>query len=180
LSDVEPTEPAASRVTPLIERYALGGGILAYAVDGLAVEQERARPGPGAWSIAELVAHLLDSDLVYSDRMKRVIAEDNPMLVAFDESAWVARLGYQESSIGEAVELFSLNRRRTEAILRRLGDADFARAGNHSEVGRVTLAGLLATITNHVDHHLRFLYAKRANLGAGLPPRYTSEAIVSY
>jgi uncharacterized damage-inducible protein DinB len=166
-----------SRSTPLIDRYASGGAILAYAVSGLTAEQEHAHPGPGEWSITQLVAHLLDADLVYAERMKRVIAEDDPPLVAFDENAWAARLGYETASVEEGVSLLAGNRRWMTAILRRCADADFARAGSHSEAGRVTLAGLLATATNHLDHHLRFLYAKRANLGVALPPRYGSEAL---
>ena len=165
------------RSGPLIDRYASGGAILAYAVAGLTPEQQTARPGPGAWSIAELAAHLLDADLVIADRMKRVIAEDEPVLQAFDENAWLERLDYQSDSIEEAVDLLSANRRWMTRTLRRLPDADFARAGRHTERGRVTLAELLATATNHVDHHLRFLYTKRANLGVALPPRYGSEAL---
>jgi hypothetical protein len=165
------------RCTPLIDRYASGGAILAYAVAGLTTEQEAARPGPGAWSVAELAAHLLDSDLVHADRMKRVIAEDEPVLQAFDENAWVARLGYQAIPVAESVELLSANRRWMTRVLRGCTDADFARAGRHTERGRLTLAELLATSTHHVDHHLRFLYAKRAKLGVALPPRYGSEAL---
>ena len=37
----------------------------------------RAYPIAGTWSIAELVAHVLDSDLVFADRIKRLIAEDS-------------------------------------------------------------------------------------------------------
>jgi uncharacterized damage-inducible protein DinB len=161
----------------LIDRYAMGGAILAYAVSDLTREQEQARPGPGAWSAAELVAHLADTDLVYAERMKRVIAEDDPQLLGFDESAWIARLGCDAMLVEEAVNLLAANRRWMTQVLRRCVDADFARAGNHSERGRVTLADLLATVTNHLDHHLRFLYAKRANLGVALPPRYSSEAL---
>ncbi|MCA1686933.1 MAG: DinB family protein, partial [Planctomycetia bacterium] len=163
------------RSSPLVDRYASGGAILAYAVLGLTPEQEQARPGPGAWSVAELAAHLLDSDLVYADRMKRVIAEDDPILLAFDENAWVEKLDYRELPVGDSIDLLSANRRRMSRILRRCADADFVRAGRHSERGRVTLAELLATATHHVDHHLRFLYAKRAKLGVALPPRYGSE-----
>lgn len=171
------THAKQTRSAPLIERYASGGPILMYAVSGLTHEQGLAHPGPGDWSVAQLVAHLLDADLVYADRMKRVIAEDDPPLQAFDENAWAARLGYEETSVEEAVSQLAANRRRIAAILRRCSDADFARSGRHSEAGKVTLAGLLATVTNHVDHHLRFLYAKRANLGVALPPRYASEAL---
>lgn len=166
-----------ARSTPLIDRYVSGGAILGYAVAGLNTEQETARPGPGAWSVVELTAHLLDADLVFSDRMKRVIAEDEPVLQAYDENAWVARLGYQGAPAGEAVALLAANRRWLARVLRGLTDADFARAGRHTERGRVSLAELLALATNHIDHHLRFLYAKRARLRVALPPRYGSEAL---
>ncbi len=111
--------------------------------------------------------------------MKRVIAEDNPPLMAFNENLWAERLAYAESSVEEAVNLIAANRRWMTRVLRACGDADFARAGTHSEAGRKTLAELLSTATNHIDHHLRFLYLKRANLGAALPPRYCSEQLGS-
>jgi hypothetical protein len=111
--------------------------------------------------------------------MKRVIAEDNPTLLAFDENAWIERLGAATISVEEAVNLLAANRHWMTKILRRCSDADFARAGTHSERGRQTLAELVATMTNHLDHHLRFLHGKRANLGVALPPRYASEALPS-
>ena len=180
-SDVSTTpEPTSGRSRPLIERYALGGSVLAYAAGGLTREQETTPTRPGAWSVAALVAHLLDADLVYADRMKRVIAEDDPVLVAFDQDAWAARLGYDATDVAESLALFTANRRRTAAVLRTLPDADFARAGRHTADGRVNLAGLLATVTNHLDHHLRILYTKRANLGVAIGPRYPSQDLPTY
>ncbi len=163
------TEP----IEGLIARYASGAEILVYATQQLTREQEQARPGPGQWSLAELVTHLLDADLVYADRMKRIIAEEEPTLQAFDEEAWVARLGGHEMSVEEAVNLFAANRHWMTGLLRRLGASDFNRAGNHTVAGRQTLAQVVATIANHVDHHLKFLYGKRGNLGVALYPRYT-------
>jgi uncharacterized damage-inducible protein DinB len=163
------------REAPLIERYAAGGPVLAYAVSGLAPDHEKARPGPGDWSIAQLVAHLVDSDLVLADRMKRVLAEEEPVLQAFNENAWAERLGYEATSVEEAVNLLAANRHWMAAVLRRAPEADFARAGNHTERGRQTLAEVLSACVNHLDHHLRFLYAKRSNLGVAVPPRYTAQ-----
>ncbi len=158
----------------VIDRYAAGGPLLQYAVSELHSPHELATPGPGDWSIAELVAHLLDSDLVIADRMKRVIAEDEPVLLAFDENAWIRRLDSHAMPIHEAVSLFAANRHWMARILRRCPESDFPRFGMHSETGRKTLAELLAGAVGHLDHHLRFLYAKRANLGTALPPRYTA------
>jgi uncharacterized damage-inducible protein DinB len=157
----------------VIARYAAGGPLLVYAAAGLTPEQETARPGPGRWSIAELVAHLLDADLVYAERMKRVIAEDRPMLLSFDENAWVDRLGAQAMPVEEAVNLFAANRQWMTRLLRLCAEADFVRVGVHSEAGPQTLAEIVTRVAHHVDHHLKFLYAKRANLGVSLYPRYT-------
>ncbi len=157
----------------LIERYALGGSVLLYAVHGLSAEQASARPGPGAWSITELAAHLVDSDLVGIERMKRVIADDEPSLLNYDEDAWISRLRSQEMPVEEAVNLFAANRHWMTRVLRGCPEEDFRRAGVHSVRGRMTLAELLSGYAGHLDHHLRFLYGKRANLGTAVQPRYS-------
>ncbi len=161
----------------LIDRYAAGGPLLAYALTGLAAEHYKARPGPGVWSLGELVTHLVDSDVVGSDRMKRVIAEPGPILLAYDQDAWIARLGGDDLDPAEAVALFAANRRWTTSILRRVDEADFARFGDHTERGRETLAHLITGYVRHLDDHLRFLYAKRANLGIATVPRYSADSI---
>ncbi|WZO97148.1 DinB family protein [Isosphaeraceae bacterium EP7] len=160
-------------VQDLIDRYEVGGPLLAYAVTGLELSHAIARSGPGAWSIAELVAHLLDADLVGSDRMKRVIAEENPTLLAFDQDAWIARLDSHAMPVDEAVRMFVDNRRWMARILRGLPDTDYSRSGLHTERGPLTLAELVAGYVSHLDHHLRFLYAKRASIGVAIQPRYS-------
>jgi uncharacterized damage-inducible protein DinB len=157
----------------IVDRYAAGGPLLSYATQGLTRPQETARPGPGAWSINELVVHLLDADLVYGDRMKRVLAEENPTLQAFDENAWISRLEAQEMPLEETVNLFVAHRHWMTRLLKRRPESDFARAGSHTQAGRKTLADLVVSAANHLDHHLTFLYGKRGNLGVALYPRYT-------
>jgi hypothetical protein len=95
--------------------------------------------------------------------------------LAYDENAWIARLHPHALSCDEAVKLFAANRRWTTAILRQCGPDVFARAGTHTESGRKTLTDLVSGYVHHLDHHLRFLYAKRANLGVSLYPRYAAE-----
>ena len=158
-----------------IDRYDAGAELLRYAAQGLTPEQEQARPGPGAWSIAELVAHMVDSDVVGIERMKRVIAEDEPTLQAYDQDRWIARLDSQSMPVAEAVALFNANRAWMTRILRKCSEGDFARSGNHTEDGPKTLAKLLVGYVGHLDYHLKYLYAKRANLGVSLYPRYSTE-----
>lgn len=168
---------AASRRSSLdaiLDRYAAGGPILVQAAHGLTPEAATARPGPGAWSLAEVIAHLLDTDLVLTDRIKRVIAEDRPDLPAFDENAWVERLRSDAMPPDEAAALFALNRTWMARVLRNLDEADYARVGVHSRLGPQTLAEVVSKAINHLDHHLKFVYDKRAKLGLAIYPRYPS------
>lgn len=159
----------------LIQRYADGGPILVDATVGIPEERLRTRIGPGEWSVAELVAHVVDSDLTASDRMKRVIAEENPLLVNCEETLWVQSLDYTNTPVEETVALFAANRKLTARVLRTLSEETFARQGKHTVDGPVTLAGIVEKYIRHLDLHLRFLYGKRENLGCPVPPRYSAQ-----
>jgi uncharacterized damage-inducible protein DinB len=152
----------------LIERYAAGADVPAQSIEGLSRQDLLAFPVPGTWSIQQIILHLMDSDLIASDRMKRVAAEDHPTLVGYNETAFAKTLAYDQVSAQEAAEVFRLNRRITAELLRRLPDTAFARTGLHTERGEVSLENLLETYTQHVDHHLKFIREKRKLLGKPL------------
>src|SRR5271168_1460639 len=95
----------------LIESFAAGGEALRQAVQGLSREELLARPGPGDWSIQELVIHLADSDAIAIDRMKRILTENNPTLLYADETAYIDRLLPDEQSLEDALTLFEVGRR---------------------------------------------------------------------
>jgi hypothetical protein len=145
----------------LIERYAAGASRPRGAIAGLSREQLNAFPVPGTWSIQQIVLHLMDSDLIGSDRMKRVAAEEQPTLIGYDETAFSQKLFYGELDPELACDIFEKNRLLTAEILRRLDDAAFQRTGNHNERGRVSLAELLETYVDHLEHHLKFIHEKR-------------------
>lgn len=149
----------------LIEQYERGGDDLRMAVRGLERPDLLVHPVPGTWSIQEIVIHLADSDLILADRMKRIIAEDNPQLIGFDESKFAKNLSYNEQSVEDAVTVFELNRRNFARVLKKLPDAAFNRIGTHNERGPLTLAAMLETTVNHLKHHMEFIVSKREKLG---------------
>lgn len=149
----------------LIEQYEAGSAQLRRAVAGLTPEELRARPGPGAWSVLEVVVHLADSDAISIDRMKRIVTEDNPPLLYADETAYVSKLHTHEQDLDDALLLFETGRRQWARVLRRLPDEAFLRVGTHNRRGKVTLGELVEAYVQHVDDHLKFIVAKRANLG---------------
>ena len=80
-----------------VDQYVAGAAKPAQAIAGLSREQLNAFPVPGTWSIQQIVIHLMDSDLIGADRMKRVAAENRvPTLIGYDETAFAKELFYGE------------------------------------------------------------------------------------
>jgi len=153
----------------LVERYAAGATLPAAAIAGLTRQQLNAFAVPGTWSIQQIVIHLMDSDLIGADRMKRVAAEDRvPSLIGYDESAFVRNLFPDQLDPRLACEVFEKNRLLTAEVLRRLPEAAFQRTGDHNEHGIMTLAELVQNYADHLDHHLKFIREKRTLLGCPL------------
>src|SRR5271165_5663252 len=148
----------------LIEEFEACGPRLRHAVAGLSPEELTARPGPGDWSILELVIHLTDSDSIAIDRMKRMLIEDDPPLLYADETAYVRRLAPHEQSLEDALTLFEVGRRQFARVLRALPDEAFDRRGTHNRRGVLTVGAMVKDYIEHVDHHLAFLAGKRARL----------------
>lgn len=152
----------------MIDLYAAGAEKLSLGIRGLTAEDLKCLPSDpkvGKWSIQQLVVHLADAEQVTADRMKRVIAEDNPPLVAFDENKWTANLHYDGQSAEDAAKLVELTRKQMAIVLRELPDNAFTRSGMHSESGKKTLASLVEGAVKHLEHHLNYLHAKRAAMG---------------
>jgi len=152
----------------VIDEYEAGAKKLRASIEGLSNKQMLWIPpldgGVGLWSIKEVVIHLMDSDLIGSDRMKRIVAEDNPLLIGYNEDRFASRLFYQHQSVEDALALFEINRRQFTLVLRKLSPETFERTGIHNESGKVTLGDQVKKYNEHLDHHLGFIARKREML----------------
>jgi len=147
-----------------IDAYLAGSAELLKSIWGLTHDQLHAKPADGSWTIHQIVIHMLDSDLIGTDRMKRIACMDKPLIAAYDENAMVQLPGTSELNAFAACDLFQKNRHMTATILRHLPATAWDRFGIHTESGKVTLGELLVKYTQHLDHHLKFIAAKRARL----------------
>jgi uncharacterized damage-inducible protein DinB len=145
----------------LIAQYLMGPELLRRAVAGMSKEQLLARPIPGKWSTQEVVCHLAEYEPIYADRMKRVIALEEPELLKGDPQLFAARLAYNHRDIEEELALIELTRKQMSRILRTLAPEGFQRRGRHSRDGVLTLEVLLQRITDHIPHHIRFIEEKK-------------------
>ena len=149
----------------IIERYEKGGDDLRMAIKGVKRDDLLAHPVAGTWSIQEIVMHLVDTDLILADRMKRIIAEENPTLIGFNETLFAKGLHYDEQSVDDAVTIFELNRQNFARVLKKLPAEAFDRTGTHNERGPLKLSAVLEMAVSHLKHHLGFIVQKREKLG---------------
>jgi hypothetical protein len=147
-----------------IEVYCAGGAELVRAFWGLSHAQLHAKPADGSWTLHQNAIHMMDSDLIGSDRMKRIACMENPLLCGYDETAFCNLPGSDQLNAFSACEIFQKNRAMTATILRALPDATFQRTGIHTESGKVSLAQMIDKYIEHLRHHLVFIATKRRRL----------------
>jgi hypothetical protein len=153
-------------ISEWIKQYEAGAKQLRDAVAGLTRAQLLWKPpaelNVGLWSIQEIVIHMADADAIGVHRLKRVIAEEKPLLIGYDESAFVRSLSYDDQSIDEALTLFELARKSVLVPLKKVPPETFSRIGIHNEVGAIRLDDFVHKYVEHLDHHLDFIRRKRA------------------
>ncbi len=148
-----------------IDAYVAGPAQLRRVVADLTQDQLRARPVPGKWSTLEVVCHLVDSEQAWCHRLKRVIAEERPLLIGYDQSRFTALLAYHQHDVQEELALFEGMRHQMARILRGVPADTWQRTCIHSEYGLMTLGEMLQTEVEHVPHHIKHILDKRRALG---------------
>jgi hypothetical protein len=148
----------------MLDAYLDGPMQLGRCLTGMTAESLRARPVPGKWSTLEVVCHLVDSEQAWCHRLKRVIVEDKPLLIGYDETRFAAGLSYHEHDLEDELSLMDGMRRQMACILRSLADTAWSRTCIHSERGLMTLSEMLEAEVEHVPHHITHILEKRKAL----------------
>src|SRR5918995_2049325 len=94
-------------------------GALARAVATLTPEKLRKPEAEGKWSIAQVLRHLADTDLVWGWRMRLILAQDRPTITGFDQDLWAERLDYANADPNESLETFAVLRRDNLRLIER-------------------------------------------------------------
>lgn len=150
-----------NEVPELLERYRRGPEVIATLMTGAAGAELDFKPTPEKWSLRQIAAHLADAEIVAADRFRRIIAEDNPTLIGYDQNAWAANLNYGKRKTSESVDLFRRLRADCYELLKDLAPETFARRGNHSERGTMTLRDQLQSMAEHAESHARQIQQAR-------------------
>jgi DinB superfamily len=140
------------------------------AVRGLTEAQLAKRPLPGKWSIKEIVAHLADGEMILGSRYRFVAAHERPVIIGYDQDAFVVMLGVGNTTTADLLDDFALARAVNLGLLDRLPAESFDRIGIHSERGEESILKMLHMVAGHDVHHLRQIETIRVGL-FGAPKR---------
>ena len=141
------------RINSLLSGYLAGVSTLSSFLT-LPDELLYRRPQPESWSAAEIIHHLADAELVNSISIRRIIAEDEPMLRSWDQAEYCRALDYQRRPLLHAVGTISALRHSNVELLAELSDEQWIRTGIHAVAGRMDLRSVVAEAIAHLDEHL--------------------------
>lgn len=137
----------------LIAQYVAGYGEVLKNLAGFPPESLTAHPIPGKWSAAEIVHHLADSETTSALRLRRLLAEDHPLIQGYDQDQYAANLHYTEREIAPALQAFRFARETTTQLIHLMTDEDWHREGTHSESGSYTTEDWLRIYAAHAHNH---------------------------
>lgn len=147
-------EKGDTELEDLIKEYSLGYTMIWDAIEGLTEEELRYKPAPNKWSIHQILIHVTDSEISATPRLKKVLAEDEPILVSFDQDAWANTLSYDLLDREQYLHLFKLLRTSMQPILDNLTSEQSRRVGMYIDQERFTFKQLLEFRVQHVRDHL--------------------------
>ena len=147
----------------LIARYKGGHAEVVDALRGIAADELDWRPAPGEWSAREVVHHLADSETISGVRLRRLLVEEAPAIQGYDQEEYARKLHYQHRPMEPALQAFQAARATTAQLLDAMGDADWRRAGVHSESGAYSAEAWLGIYAEHAHLHANQI---RQNRGA--------------
>lgn len=126
------------------------------ALVGALTDDELRRPeSEGKWSIADVVGHLVDAELVHGYRLRMMLTHDEPALAGYDQDAFVERMRFDVADIGRCLDELAMLRDRNLRLLATLRPDERSRAVVHGERGRETVEMTITLIAGHDLVHLQ-------------------------
>ena len=147
----------------ILAALAAGPRHIGLALRGRSDDALALQPAPGEWSARQALEHLLYAEELLATRIGRLLEEDGPDLAA--KAVWAETPASDEGSAdtGEPASMLASRigelRHGTVGRLAGLDEADWGRAGQHPEWGRVTVLSQAAYFARHEASHLAQLVA---------------------
>jgi len=124
-------------------------------VSGASASKLRKKPAPGKWSIAEILAHLADVELVVGYRTRTILGAPGSPIQAFDQDKWAQAMRYGKADPRRSLERFIAYRKANVDLMKSLSTAEWKYHGMHAERGEESIETIARLAAGHDINHLR-------------------------
>lgn len=121
----------------------------------LGKKEMKRRPAPNQWSIAEILAHLSDAEVVGSWRLRLIMGSNGTPIAAFDQDVWAQKFDYANRDPKHSLKAFRALRENNLTLLKSVPKKLWENHGMHSERGKETIAHIVRMFAGHDLNHLR-------------------------
>jgi uncharacterized damage-inducible protein DinB len=128
---------------------------LARLIQGLDKQRLTRRPAPGTWSMAEILAHLADAEVVAAWRLRLVLGQNGATIQSFDQNVWAETFNYEHRDSRVSLETFRMLRMSNLLLLESIPEKLWENYGTHQERGKETVAHIVSMYAGHDLNHLR-------------------------
>ena len=148
-----------------VKLLAAAPGKLARLLKDVTPARARKRPAPEKWSIAEIVAHVADTEIVGGYRVRAILGAPGGQIIGFDQDAWVTALHYEKRDLRKAFEQYRALREANVALYKTLTPEQWKHYGMHNERGAESVETIARLFAGHDLNHFqqieRILAAKK-------------------
>jgi len=137
-----------------LESFLNTHGQLVNAVQGLSEEQQKWKSSPEAWSVQEVVSHLVDHSFVISFRIRDILAGTTAQLPAFNQNAWVSGQQANRGQLSDILDAFHAILEYNSLLIERLSEEELAKTGVNFKGETVNIKTIIQGFTRHVQGHL--------------------------
>ncbi len=123
------------------------------ALKGLTRKQMMTRPAPDKWSIAEILAHLAEAELVGGFRMRLILGANGTVIQPFDQDVWASAFDYAHRDPEQSLEMFGVLRQANFGLLKSLPKKMWNYYGMHQERGKETITRIVRMFAGHDMNH---------------------------
>jgi hypothetical protein len=128
---------------------------LAALIRGKSKKQLTRRPAPGKWSVAEIMAHLADAEVVVSWRLRQTLCSNGVSIQPFDQDAWANTLNYAGQDARDSLERYRVLREGNLVLLKGIPKPLWDNYGVHQERGNESVGHIVRMMAGHDVNHRR-------------------------
>ncbi len=109
----------------------------------------------GKWSVAEILAHYTEGEIVFSYRIRMILSSNAVSIQAYDQDIFMKNAAYLIAKPAMALALFRNLRKTNLELLNSLRPEQWENYGVHSERGKESISDLVRMYAGHDLNHLK-------------------------